>query len=86
MVAFAHDEDGPGDLCAARARVLLDHVINLCDQLGRLKAMLAEQNIRAPEDLGQLGPAPDDVVERLTQQSLEKHFPGEPIPSEESPS
>jgi hypothetical protein len=66
----------------ARCQVLLDHIINLCDQLGRLKAQLASQGITTPEDLGRLGPASDDVVERLTREAFARDFPGEPAPGD----
>jgi hypothetical protein len=53
-----------------RTDVLLDLVVYLTDQLRRLKALLIEQGIRVPDDLGTLGSPSDEAFDRLTEESL----------------
>jgi hypothetical protein len=60
---------------AMRDEVLLDHLINLTDQVGRMAAVLRSHGMPVPLDVGTLGPAPEDVIKRLTEESYRKHFP-----------
>lgn len=53
-----------------RDDLLLDHVVYLTDQLRRLKALLVEQGIRVPEDLGTLGEPSEEAFERLIGEAL----------------
>jgi hypothetical protein len=50
--------------------ILLYHIVYLTDQLRRLKALLIEQGIRVPDDLGTLGSPSDEAFDRLTEESL----------------
>ena len=57
-----------------RDQILLDHLINLTDQCQRLAEMLRAQGLAVPDDLGTLGPASEEVVARLTRESLKQNL------------
>jgi hypothetical protein len=70
---------------AKRDEVLLDHIINLTDQVRRLADALRAAGIAVPGDIGTLGPASVELVERYTREALERDFPDRPIPREGGP-
>lgn len=80
MLVFpSDDDDAPpqGDV-DERANALTLVVLNLCDQLGRLKELMVEQGIRVPDDLGDVEPAPRDVAQELLRRMWDKKNPGRP--------
>lgn len=54
--------------------IVFDHLVFLTDQVRRLGEMLEEQGLRVPDDLGTLGPCPEDAFERLIAQATETYL------------
>lgn len=57
-----------------RIMVVMDHLINLTDQVARLADALRAHGIDVPADVGTLGPAGDETVLRLTGDSVRTHL------------
>lgn len=55
--------------------ILLDHIINLTDQVRRLAGMLRAHGIEVPDDLGTLGPAREETVQWYTEESYRLQLP-----------
>jgi hypothetical protein len=64
----------PTPTSTTRDEILLDHLINLADQIGRLAAVLRSAGYELPPDLGTIGPADDETVARLTEESLKRNL------------
>lgn len=66
-----------------RCEIILDHLVNLTDQVRRLAGLLRDAGIAVPADVGTLGPAPVEACKRLIEESFEANFPGKPKPWDE---
>ena len=55
-----------------RDEILLSHIVNLTDQLGRFAAALRKFGMAVPEDVGTLGVAEEDVFLRLWAEADER--------------
>lgn len=59
-----------GSTSEQRDVVLLDHLANLTEQVRRLAEIIRTSGIEVPVDIGTLGPASEEVCERLTRESF----------------
>ncbi len=55
--------------------LIMDHLINLTDQVRRMAAALRSSGISVPPDVGTLGPASEEVIRFYTDESLRNLSP-----------
>lgn len=61
--------------CRSRDEMLLDHLVNLTEQVRLLGEACRVAGINVPAFTGTLGPADPDVMERLMRESIARHQP-----------
>jgi hypothetical protein len=66
-----------------RIEVVMDHLVNLTDQVRRLADLLRAVGIAIPADVGTLGLSSDEACIRLMNESFEARWPGKPKPWDE---